>query len=61
MNNVCAEGYAEVILQDQLEHEEGKLWYIPHHEVCHPHKKTLDVVFDCASTFARTSLNKELL
>lgn len=61
MNNVSAEGHAEVIPQDQLQHEEGKVWYLPHHGVYHPHKKTLRVVFDCASTFAGISLNKELL
>ena len=61
MRNVNAENHSEVIPHDQLEHEEGKVWYVPHHGVYHPQKKTLRVVFDCASTYAGTSLNKELL
>ena len=61
MQDVSTEGYAEIIPQDQLSHEEGKVWFLPHHGVYHPRKKTLRVVFDCASCFAGTSLNKQLL
>lgn len=61
MHNVSMEGHSEIIPQEQLKHEEGKVWYIPHHGVYHPRKKTLRVVYDCASTFAGASLNKELL
>ncbi|KAL3999159.1 4-aminobutyrate aminotransferase / (S)-3-amino-2-methylpropionate transaminase [Sarotherodon galilaeus] len=61
MHNASMEGHSEIIPQEQLKHEEGKVWYIPHHGVYHPRKKTLRVVYDCASTFAGTSLNKVLL
>ncbi|KAK0142765.1 hypothetical protein N1851_019297 [Merluccius polli] len=61
MKDVVAKGYAEVIPQDQLEHKSGKAWFIPHHGVYHPRKRTLRVVFDCASVYGGTSLNKELL
>ncbi|XP_039456650.1 uncharacterized protein LOC120433807 [Oreochromis aureus] len=61
MHNVSMEGHSEIIPQEQLKHEEGKVWYIPHHGIYHPRKKTLRVVYDCAPTFAGTSLNKELL
>lgn len=61
MQEVLAKGYAEVVPQEQLETESGKAWYIPHHGVYHPRKKTLRVVFDCGSTFHGTSLNGELL
>lgn len=61
MDSVGAEGHSEIIPQEDIEHEEGKVWYIPHYGVYHPRMKTLRVVYDCASTFAGTSLNKELL
>lgn len=61
MSNLNAEGYSEIVPHDELECEKGKVWYIPHHGVYHPQKKTLRVVYDCASTFAGASLNKELL
>lgn len=61
MNDILAKGYAEVIPHDQLTPDPGKVWYLPHHGVYHPRKGKLRVVFDCASTFHGTSLNKELL
>ena len=61
MKDVVAKGFAEVIPKEQLEHKNGKAWFIPHHGVYHPRKKTLRVVFDCASVYGETSLNKELL
>ena len=61
MSNVSAEGHSKIVPWEELEPEEGKVWYIPHHCVYHPQKKTLRVVFDCASTYAGASLNKELL
>jgi hypothetical protein len=61
MQDVLIKGYAEVIPQDELQTKSGKVWYIPHHGVYHPRKKKLRVVFDCASTFHGTSLNRELL
>lgn len=61
MSDVISKGYAEVIPQDQLGHENGKVLFVPHNGVYHPRKKTLRVVFDCASAYGGTSLNKELL
>ena len=54
-------GYAEVVPQDQLEGRGGRLWFLPHHGVYHPKKKTLRVVFDCRAGFRGTSLNCQLL
>ncbi|KAI2661518.1 Gag polyprotein [Labeo rohita] len=53
--------YAEVVPKDQLECEKGHVWYLPHHGVYHPRKKTLRVVFDCGAGFKGTSLNCNLL
>jgi len=41
---------------------DGKVWYFPHHGVCHP-KKTdkIRVVFDCATTNKGVALNNVLL
>lgn len=61
MSDVISKGYAEVIPQDQLGYENGNVWFVPHHGVYHPRKKTLRVVFDCASAYGGTSLNNELL
>lgn len=61
MQNVIMQGHAEVVPQDQLDCDKGKVWYLPHHGVHHRRKKTLRVVFDCTANFGGTSLNQELL
>lgn len=61
MKDVIAKKYAEVVPEEELDHESEKVWFIPHHGVYHPCKKTLYVVFDCTSTYCGTSLNEELL
>ena len=41
--------------------EEGDAWYVPHHEVYHPHKPgKIGVVFDCSAKFVGLSLNSVL-
>ncbi|KAK7884411.1 hypothetical protein WMY93_027534 [Mugilogobius chulae] len=60
MNEMISEGYAEEITVQERE-ENGKIWYIPHHAVYHPRKKSLRIVFDCGATFKGTSLNQHLL
>ncbi|KAK7904466.1 hypothetical protein WMY93_017073 [Mugilogobius chulae] len=60
MNEMISEGYAEEITVQERE-ENGKIWYIPHHAVYHPRKKSLRIVFDCGATFKGTSLNQNLL
>ncbi len=61
MQDVLMKGYAEVISHRQLETKSSKVWYTPHRGVYHPRKKKLRVVFDCASMFHGTSLNRKLL
>lgn len=39
----------------------GSVWYLLHHGVYHPRKRSLRVVFDCGATFKGTSLNQQLL
>ena len=59
--DVIQKGYAEKVPQHQLDGENGKVWYIPHHGVRHPKKGTLRVVFDCSAEFKGASLNSQLL
>lgn len=61
ISEMVDKGYAEEVPTQQLSGSNSNVWYIPHHGVHHPRKKTIRVVFDCAATFKGTSLNRELL
>ena len=62
MNAIIDKGYAEIVPDDELVKDNGKVWYIPHHAVYHPRKPNkVRVVFDCAATYQGMSLNKSLL
>ncbi len=61
LSDVLDKGYADRVPEDQLDRDDGKVWYVPHHGVFHSKKGTLRVVFDCGATFKDTSLNKQLL
>lgn len=61
LNRVISLGYAEQVSEQQLDHSSGRVWYLPHHGVYHPKKRSLRVVFDCGATFKGTSLNQQLL
>ena len=40
----------------------GKMWYLPHHGVCHPNKPgKIRVVFDLSAEYKGICLKKELL
>lgn len=58
LNDMIAQGHAEVVPPDQLKQSGGKVWYIPHLGVYHPRKGKLRVVFDCGATYKGTSLNR---
>lgn len=40
LNDMVTKGDAEQVPSDELARSDGRLWYIPHHGVYHPHKKT---------------------
>ena len=61
MSDIINKGYAEKVPPEDLQLENGKIWYIPHHGVYHKRKKSICVVFDCASSYKGTSLNNVLL
>ena len=62
MNEYIEQGHAERVPTNELHPVDRPLWYLPHHPVMHPLKpEKVRVVFDCATQFAQTSLNKQLL
>ncbi|KAJ8404510.1 hypothetical protein AAFF_G00337770 [Aldrovandia affinis] len=61
MDNVIEKGYAVRVPDDQLNHADARVSYIPHHGVYHPKKRKIRVVFDCAASFQDQSLNSRLL
>ena len=62
VNEMTNKGYAEVVPAKDLDRNDGKVWYIPHHGVYHPKKPNkLRVVFDCISNYRNHSLNANLL
>ena len=62
MTVLIKKGYAERVPEDELTEESGKVWYIPHHGICHPRKPDkIRVVFDCSSKYKGESINRHLL
>lgn len=61
MEDVLWKGYAEKVPPEQLQRNDGKVWYIQHHDVYYKQKGKLQVVFDCTSSYKGKSLNTELL
>ena len=61
MDTIIEKGYAVQFPTHQVNRDENRVFYIPHHGVYHPKKKKLRVVFDCTASFQDRSLNSELL
>ena len=62
LNEYLEKGYAERVPQEQLEVNDRPIWYLPHHPVTHHLKPDkVRVVYDCAATYGRTSLNQQRL
>ena len=62
MNKVLSNNFAEVVPEDEVTRADGRVWYIPHHGLYHPHKPgKMRVVFDCSATYQGISLNRLLL
>ncbi|XP_070537534.1 uncharacterized protein [Ptychodera flava] len=52
MADIIEKGYAIQVPNDELDRDDGKVWYIPHHGVYHPKKpEKIRVVFDCSAKF----------
>ncbi|TWW61447.1 hypothetical protein D4764_04G0000940 [Takifugu flavidus] len=61
MDTILEKGYAMEVPQDQLSHDDNRVWYVPHHGVYHLKKKKIRVVFDCNATFQDVPLNGQLM
>lgn len=61
INDLLVKGYAERVPEAELDRNDGRVWYIPHHGVHHPTKGKLRVVFDCGASYKGKSLNEQLL
>ena len=55
IDNLLDKSYARKIPPEHLCKSDGKVWYIPHHSVYHPHKP------GCSCRYKGTSLNDHLL
>ena len=61
MADIVAKGYARKVPLEQINLQNGNVWYIPHHGVYHPYKPgKIRVVFDCSAKFNGVSLNSML-
>ena len=50
MNGIIASNYAELVPQEEMELDDGRIWYLPHHGVYHHRKPDkIRVVFDCSA------------
>ena len=55
-------GHARKLHENEVETQNSKRWFLPHHSVTNPNKPgKIRMVFDAAAEFKGTSLNKELL
>ena len=61
VEDLFVKGYASPVPPGELDRDDGRVWYLPHHGVFHPRKGKLRVVFDCSAKYAGTSLNDQLL
>ena len=61
MGKVMDRKFAEKVPEDEIQRDDGRVWYVPHHGVFHPQKRKLRVVYDCAASYKGRSLNTELL
>lgn len=61
-NGLIASNYAELVPQEEMKLDDGRIWYLPHHSVYHPRKPDkIRVVFDCSAVYKGQSLNQNLL
>ena len=62
MNKIIENGCAERIPDNEIDRNDGKVWYIYHHGVYNTKKPgKIRVVFDCSAKFQGISLNSQLL
>ena len=60
MEELFDKGFAEKIRDKELDREDRKIWYLPHHPVTNPNKEKIRIVFDSSAKSHGKSLNSEL-
>ena len=62
MNGLIASNYAELVPEEEMKLDNGRIWYLPHHGV-YRHRKLdkIRVVFDCSAVYKGQSINQNLL
>ena len=59
MQDYINKGYAEKVPKEELEKDEGTVWYFPHHPVTHCLKPNeVRIAFACVAKFRGVSLNQ---
>lgn len=61
MTDSLSKGYTERVPDAELNIQDGKVWFVPHHGVYHAKKGKLRVVYDCSAEYQGFSLNNQLL
>ncbi|XP_061175604.1 uncharacterized protein LOC133184531 [Saccostrea echinata] len=62
MNKLFEKDFVEPVPEMQLQRDDGRVWYLPHHGIYHTKKPgKIRVVFDCSAVFRGVSLNSQLL
>ena len=62
MEELIDKGYAEKVVEDEIDKADAAVWYLPHHSVVHPKKPDkVRIVFDCKAKYHGTSLNDQVL
>ena len=62
IDDLMVKDYARKVPQDQVNRNDGAVWYLPHHNVFNPKKpEKVRIVFDCAATYRGKSLNDNIL
>ena len=62
IDDLMVKDYARKVPQDQVNRNDGAVWYLPHHNVFNPKKpEKVRIVFDCAATYRGKSLNDNVV
>ena len=61
MQATLDKGYAEPVPAEELNLQNGRVWYIPHHSTVHRTKQKMRIVYDCSAEFGGSTLNSLLL
>eukprot|EP00794_Sanderia_malayensis_P021143 gene21143-biopygen14691 len=62
IEDLQVKGYSRTVPEEKLHENNGKVWYLPHHNIINPKKpEKTRVVFDCAAKFQGKSLNEHVM